>query len=72
MEKDGRARVIPVICRDCNWQDAPIGSLKALPKDGKSIISWSNKDQAFLEITKGIKEIIKTLQPKETEGMEQG
>ena len=42
------AVVIPVILRSCNWQDTPFGKLQALPKDGKAITSWPDRDEAFL------------------------
>lgn len=35
---DGRARVIPVIVRPCDWHTTPLGALQALPKDGKPVV----------------------------------
>jgi hypothetical protein len=54
----GEARVIPIILRACDWQDAPFGKLQALPKDAQSVASWSNRDEAFLNIEQGIKETV--------------
>src|SRR2546430_141747 len=31
--KESKARVIPVILRNCDWSSAPFGRLQALPKD---------------------------------------
>lgn len=39
MHEAGDARVIPVILREVNWQEAPFGRLKALPTDGKPVTS---------------------------------
>ena len=45
---------IPVILRPCNWQIAPFGRLKALPKDGKPVVQYPSRDDAFLEIAKAL------------------
>jgi hypothetical protein len=59
-ERD-EAVVIPVILRPCDWHDAPFGRLKALPKDGKPVSRWPDLDEAFLDITNGIKEVLRSL-----------
>jgi internalin A len=51
------AVVIPIIIRECDWRDAPFGEIQALPKDGKAVSSWSNKDKAWTNISEGIKKI---------------
>ncbi len=51
----GKARVIPVILRACDWRDTPFGKLKAVPKDGHPVRSWPNLDDAFLDIVHNIK-----------------
>lgn len=56
----GEAVVIPVILRPCDWHDAPFGHLKALPKDGKAVTKWTNLDEAFLDITTGIKDVLRS------------
>ena len=53
------ARVIPVILRPIEWHDAPFGKLKALPRDGKPVTIWSNRDEAFLDVAKGIRQVVK-------------
>lgn len=55
------ARVIPIILRPCEWQSAPFGKLKALPKDGKPITTWSNRDEAFLDVARGIRRVVEEL-----------
>jgi hypothetical protein len=55
------ARVIPIILRPCEWQGAPFGKLKALPKDGKPITTWANRDEAFLDVAKGIRRVVEEL-----------
>ena len=59
----GDARVIPVILRDCDWQDAPFGKLQALPTDGFAVAGkhWNNQDEAFTNVAKGIRAVAKAL-----------
>jgi TIR domain len=54
----GEAKVIPIILRPCDWHDAPFGNLLALPTDGKPVSKYLHIDDAFLEITNGIKTVI--------------
>ncbi|MBZ9853798.1 toll/interleukin-1 receptor domain-containing protein [Mesorhizobium sp. CA13] len=58
MERDvsGSAVVIPVIARNCLWQDEVFGSVKATPTDGKSITSFTDRDDALTEVAKAIKD----------------
>jgi len=55
----GEAVVIPVILRPCDWREALFGGLKALQKDGKAVTKWADLDDAFLDITNGIKEVLR-------------
>lgn len=50
----GEARVIPIILRPCDWTRAPFAKLQALPKDGRAITSWRNRDEAYTNIAQGI------------------
>jgi hypothetical protein len=55
------ARVIPVILRSVDWHTAPFGKLQALPSDGKPVTSWKNRDEAFTDVVRGIREAVKDL-----------
>ncbi len=50
----GTARVIPIILRPCDWQDAPFGKLQALPQDEKPVTRWRNRDAACLDVARGL------------------
>ena len=50
----GKARVIPVIVRDVNWSKAPFAKLQALPKDGKAVTLWPDRDCAWRNVAEGI------------------
>lgn len=52
------ARVIPVILRPVDWQDAPFGELQALPHGGQPISKWNDADEALLEVVKGIRQTL--------------
>lgn len=52
----GEAIVIPVILRPCDWHAAPFGRLNATPPDGKPITKWADRDEAFLEVVKAVRE----------------
>jgi hypothetical protein len=51
----GEARVIPVILRPVDWHSAPFGYLQCLPRDGKAVTEWDNRDAAFRDIAQGIR-----------------
>jgi CBASS immunity sensor of nucleotide second messenger signals/TIR domain-containing protein len=57
----GEARVIPVILRRVDWHGAEFGKLQALPRDGKPVTQWSDRDAAFYEIAQGIRKVIEEL-----------
>ncbi len=50
----GEVRVIPIILKPCQWKAGRFGKLKALPKDGKAVTKWTNRDEAFTDVARGI------------------
>ena len=48
--ESGDARVIPVIVRPVDWQGLPISKLQALPKDSEPVTSWTDRDEAWLNV----------------------
>jgi len=57
----GEAVVIPVILRACPWTRAPFGKLNAVPRDGRPVTLWPDRDQAFLEVANAIGEAAERL-----------
>ncbi|MBK8565738.1 MAG: TIR domain-containing protein [Saprospiraceae bacterium] len=43
----GEARVVPLIVRSCLWQATPLKVLQALPKDGRPVTNWPDRDDAY-------------------------
>lgn len=52
----GEARVIPIILHPCDWHHAPFGKLMAMPTDGKPVSKFPNLHDAFLEVTRAIRQ----------------
>jgi hypothetical protein len=52
------ARVIPVILRTCDWTDMPYARLQALPTGGRPISSFTDADEAYTDVAKGIRAVV--------------
>jgi len=58
MQEEGSLIIVPVIVEPCDWQNTPFSKFKALPKDGKAISTWDNKNTAFLDVTQNIRKLV--------------
>jgi tetratricopeptide (TPR) repeat protein len=54
----GEAVLVPVIVRSVDWSLTPFHMLQALPTEGKAVVNWANRDQAFFDIAQGLKRVI--------------
>lgn len=54
----GTAHVVPVILRRCDWSKMPYAKLQALPRNGKPVTEYPNRDEAFTEIARGIEALV--------------
>lgn len=65
-QKAGKALVVPIIVRPCDWQIPELRQFKALPEDGHPIHShhWHSIDAAFAEVVKGLRNLIETRKKK--------
>ncbi len=59
--REGKARVIPIIVRPCDWNSTPLGELQALPKDAKPVSEWPNVDTAWTDVARGIRTVVEGL-----------
>lgn len=58
-----RACVIPIILRPTDWtKGTPFARLQALPRDGKPLSTWADKDEALLQVAKGIRRVVENIQ----------
>jgi len=55
----GETVVIPIIVRECPWRTGVLGALSALPRHGKAVTSWRNRDKAWTEVTNGIEAVVR-------------
>jgi DNA-binding response OmpR family regulator len=57
----GEARVIPVILRPADWESTPFSKLQVVPKDGKPISLWRNRDDGYLNAALAIRSVAEEL-----------
>jgi hypothetical protein len=55
------AQVIPVILRSVYWQGASFGKLQALPHNAKPVVNWGRRNDAFFNISEGIRKVVEAL-----------
>lgn len=58
LQKSGDLTIVPVIAEPCDWLSTPFQQFKALPKDGKPITDWNNKNTAFLDVVQALRKLI--------------
>ncbi len=56
--QSGSARVIPILLRPANWEEAPFAKLQVLPRNKEAISTWENQDLAYTEIAIAIRAIV--------------
>ena len=57
----GKLRIVPVILEPCDWLSSPFKDFMALPKDGQPVSSWTNQNNAFLDVVTGLRRLLQTL-----------
>jgi len=57
----GEATVIPVLLRPVDWVGAPFFRLQGLPIDLRPVTTWTNRDEAFMNIAHGIRKAIERM-----------
>ena len=60
-QKAGKARLIPIITRACDWKKSPLAHLAVLPDTEKPLAEWHNRDAAFSNIVAGIRRVVEEL-----------
>jgi tetratricopeptide (TPR) repeat protein len=59
--RKGEIRLLPIVLRPIDWQGLEVARFQALPKDGKPITSWSNRDEAFKNVAVGVRQVVNDL-----------
>ncbi len=57
-KQQGSLIVVPVIARPCDWHSSPLGILKGVPRDGKPISTWGNRDEAYLDVINELRKLL--------------
>ena len=65
LEQDKDTVFIPIILKKCAWTDVTgMSNILALPKDGKPVNLWDDKDTAWNNVYQGIKKQVEKLKGK--------
>ena len=59
----GKIRIVAVILEPCDWLSSPLKDFLALPKDGKPVSTWTNQNNAYLDVVNGLRRIIEAPRP---------
>ncbi len=54
-------RVIPILLRPTDWENAPFSRLQLLPTGAKAVTTWPDHDIPFSEVTREIRKVIEEL-----------
>ena len=57
----GTARVVPIILRKCDWNRLPYAKLQALPRNGRPVLDYASRDDAFTEIAEGVARLLDSI-----------
>src|SRR5262249_16016426 len=56
-----QATVIPIIARECEWQTAPFARLQIIPRGGKPLSGWPDRNSAWAHV---VDELLKVLEQR--------
>ncbi len=65
LDKAGKARVIPVLLKPAIWEGTPFEHLQPLPSNHMPVTKWRDRDDAFVDIVKGIGGVLVDLKGKQ-------
>ena len=57
----GEAVLVPVLLRPCAWEEAPFAKYQGLPRDVRPVTEWDNRDQAWVDVVRGIRQVVDRL-----------
>jgi internalin A len=60
----GQAVVVPVVLRPCEWSGTPFAKLSALPRDARPVSHWTDPDDAWVDVARGIRRLIEDKSPE--------
>lgn len=57
----GTMHVVGVVLKPCDWKNTKAARFKQLPRDGRAVTDWRSADHAFLDVTEGIRKVVKDI-----------
>lgn len=57
-QQQGKAHVIPILVRACDWQSSSCANLQCLPRNGQPVATWNDPDEAFVDIVAGLQAVL--------------
>ncbi|HEY1349471.1 MAG TPA: NB-ARC domain-containing protein [Ktedonobacteraceae bacterium] len=57
----GVARLVPLLVRPCDWRPDSLADLQWLPRNGRPVSQWSDRDAAWTEIVTELRQMIADL-----------
>lgn len=60
-QEAGEARVISILVRPVDWQNAPFAQLQVLPTDAQPLASYPDEDRALADVAAGIRRALEEL-----------
>jgi hypothetical protein len=57
--------VVPIVVRPTYWREQPFAKLQMLPEDAKPVTTWSNRDNAWVNVVAGIDAAIEYLRNRD-------
>ena len=56
--KNDEVSALPIILSPCAWMQTPLSQFQALPRKGKPVTDYPDRNTAFFEIVTGIQQVI--------------
>lgn len=57
----GTMHVVGVVLKLCDWKNTKAARFQQLPRDGRAVTDWRSADHAFLDVTEGIRKVVKDI-----------
>ncbi len=71
-EAAGTARVIPILLRDCLWDETPLADLQILPEGAEPVEDWDSPQKAYVQVARAIAQVVADLRTPGTTRLRSG
>ena len=58
-QEKGEVSALPVILSPCAWVQTPLAQFQALPRKGRPVTDFADRNTALLEVVNGVQRVIK-------------